>query len=69
MPRHAIDKVRVRNALEPRESREPYWGAPIGPGLFLGFRKLESGGTWIARQRAEDGGQKYHSIGHVDAVP
>jgi len=65
--RESIDKARVRNRLEPR--REPYWGAPIERGLFIGFRKLEQGGTWIARLRDEDGRQRYHSIDHADAMP
>lgn len=67
MARQSIDKVRTRNRLAVR--REPYWGAPIDRGLFLGFRKLEQGGTWIARQRDDDGRQRYNSIGHADAMP
>ncbi|MGB3747425.1 MAG: tyrosine-type recombinase/integrase [Rhodanobacter sp.] len=67
MARFDIDKVRVRSRLAVR--REPYWGAPIARGLFVGFRKLEDGGTWIARQRDEDGRQRYHSLGHADATP
>jgi len=66
MARKAIDKARVRNSLAPR--REPYWGAPIERGLFVGFRKLEQGGTWIARLRDEDGRQRYQSFGHADVV-
>lgn len=66
MARKAIDKARVRNKLEPR--REPYWGAPIERGLFIGFRKLDQGGTWIARLRDEDGRQRYQSLGHADVV-
>ena len=66
MARFEIDKVRVRNRLGVR--REPYWGAPIERGLFLGFRKLEDGGTWIARQRDDEGRQRYQSIGHADSI-
>lgn len=66
MPRVQIDKSTHRNKLDPR--REPYWGAPIERGLFVGFRKTEDGGTWIARQRDEDGRQRYHSLGHADAT-
>jgi len=66
MARHSIDKARARNQLSPR--REPYWGAPIERGLFLGFRKLERGGTWVARLRDDDGRHRYHSLGYVDAV-
>lgn len=66
MARYAIDKARIRNALEPR--REPYWGAPIDRGLFLGFRKLEGGpGTWIARA-FHDGKHRYQRVGYSDAV-
>jgi len=67
MARKAIDKARVRNSLAPR--REPYWGAPLARGLFIGFRRLDQGGTWIARKRDEDGAQRYHSIGHADSMP
>lgn len=67
MARFEIDKVRVRSRLAAR--REPYWGAPIARGLFVGFRKLEDGGTWIARQRDDDGKQRYQSIGYADSIP
>lgn len=67
MARFSIDKARVRNHLEPR--REPYWGAPIERGLFVGYRALEVGGTWIARRRDDDGKQRYQSIDHADAMP
>lgn len=66
MARKSIDRSTTRAKLEPR--REPYWGAPIERGLFIGFRKLESGGTWIARWRDEDGRQRYQSLGHADVV-
>lgn len=67
MARYSIDKARVRNQLEPR--REPYWGAPIARGLFLGFRALEGGGgTWICRVRDDSGRQRYHSLGHADST-
>lgn len=66
MARQSIDKARTRTRLEPR--REPYWGAPIARGLFVGFRKLPAGGTWIARWRDEDGRQRYQSLGHADAM-
>lgn len=63
--RHDIDKAGVRNKLEPR--REPYWGAPVERGLFVGFRRLEHGGNWIARYRNDDGKQVYQSLGPVSA--
>jgi len=63
MPRRNIDKSGVRNSLKPR--REPYWGAPVARGLYLGFRRLAHGGNWIARLRNEDGKQVYRSLGAV----
>lgn len=66
MARYSIDKSGTRKALEPR--REPYWGAPIERGLYLGFRKLETGGgTWVARCYS-DGRHRYHSVGYADGV-
>lgn len=65
MARFEIDKAGVRNKLEPR--RSPYWGPPVERGLYVGFRKLERGGTWIARYRTDDG-QKYNSLGLVSAT-
>jgi site-specific recombinase XerD len=67
MSRIAIDKKTQRDKLAPR--REPYWGAPLARGLFLGFRRTDTGGTWIARQRDDDGKQQYASLGAVDALP
>lgn len=61
MPRISIDKATARNQLKPR--REPYWGPPLAHGLFLGFRRAEFGGTWIARLHDEDKRHRYHSIG------
>lgn len=60
MARHDIDKAGVRNKLEPR--REPYWGSPVERGLFVGFRRLDKGGNWVARYRTEEG-QKYRALG------
>lgn len=65
MARFEIDKASVRNKLKPR--RSPYWGPPVERGLYVGFRKLERGGTWIARYRTDDG-QKYSSLGLVSAT-
>lgn len=62
MARHSIDKATVRNKLDPR--REPYWGAPVERGLYVGFRRLAQGGTWIARYRTDDG-QRSLSLGPV----
>lgn len=66
MPRLEIDKATVRSKLAPR--REPYWGPPVERGLYVGFRRLEQGGNWIARLRNEDGRQVYNSLGAVSAT-
>lgn len=67
MPRIAIDKARIRADLTPQ--REPYWAAPLARGLYLGFRKLTEGGTWIARWRdPETGKQHFHSLGPVTGL-
>ncbi|HVI57723.1 MAG TPA: tyrosine-type recombinase/integrase [Luteimonas sp.] len=65
MARHDIDKATIRNKLPPR--REPYWGAPVERGLFVGFRRLDMGGNWIARYRNDEGRQVYQSLGAVTA--
>ncbi|WP_287365892.1 site-specific integrase [Thauera sp.] len=58
-----IKKAGDRSKLKPR--REPYWDR-IEAGCFLGYRKLDDGtGTWIARWRSENGGQKYHALGSL----
>ncbi|MHB1813427.1 MAG: tyrosine-type recombinase/integrase [Steroidobacteraceae bacterium] len=61
----AIHKVSVRDKLAPR--REPYWAAPLEPGRFLGFRKIDAlRGSWVARARTEDGkGQRYCALGEL----
>lgn len=63
MPRYDIDKATVRNRLESR--REPYWGAPVERGLFVGYRRLEQGGNWIARYHGDDKRHVYQSLGAV----
>src|SRR5690606_3651946 len=65
MARNDIDKATVRNKLPPR--REPYWGAPVERGLYVGFRRLAQGGNWIARYHTEDRRHVYHSLGPVSA--
>jgi integrase len=60
--RSDIDKISVRKAIEPRH--EPYWGAPLGKGQVLGFRKIAATtGTWIARMRDESGRKVYRALG------
>ncbi len=52
----------TQKALEPR--REPYWNRVQGvSSLYIGFRKLAVGGTWVARWRNDVGKQQYHSLG------
>lgn len=63
MARHDIDKAGVRNKLAPR--REPYWGAPVERGLYVGFRRLDMGGNWIGRYRNDEGKQVYQSLGQA----
>lgn len=61
---HTIHLIRTRNALKPR--REPYWGAPLDAGRYLGVRKLNNGAcTWVARLRDDDGRHKYRSLGQA----
>ena len=63
MARYDIDKATVRKALPPR--REPYWGAPVERGLFVGFRRLDQGGNWVARYHGDDKRHVYQSLGVV----
>lgn len=60
---HELHKSTVREKLSPR--REPYWGPPVERGLYVGFRRLEHAGNWIARYRNEEGRQVYQSLGPV----
>lgn len=53
-----------RSQLPPRN--DPYWGAAIDRGLFVGYRRLAHGGNWIARWRDDQGKQHYHALGRVD---
>lgn len=62
MTRQHIDKVAVRKLITPRH--EPYWGAPLGRGRVLGFRKITAQtGAWIARMRNENGRKRYKALG------
>lgn len=54
-----IDTKAKREKLAPR--REPYW-AKVQAGGYLGYRRTESGGTWIARFRDDTGKQRYQSL-------
>jgi len=54
-----IDTIAKRIRLKLR--REPYWHK-ISKGRYLGYRRTQSGGSWIARVRGEDNKQKYHVL-------
>lgn len=60
--RARLDTKTGREALRPR--REPYW-SKVAAGRFLGFRRLEIGGTWVARYRSDDGSQHYRALGEL----
>lgn len=61
---YAVHLKSTRNALKPR--REPYWGAPIEQGRYIGVRKLaDETCNWIARLRDDDGKQRYRSLGQA----
>lgn len=56
----------TRDKLTPR--REPYWHR-VEAGLFVGYRKHAAGeGTWVARRRADAGGQQYRALGTLDTL-
>jgi integrase len=62
-----IHKVHVRRDLTPR--REPFWAAPLAPGRYIGFRKIDAErGSWVARARSEDGEQQYRALGALTAA-
>ena len=56
---HRIDTVGGRNKLKPR--REPYW-QKLQAGSYLGYRRTQSGGSWVVRARVGDK-QRYEAIG------
>ncbi len=47
------------------ERREPYWTV-ISAGCAIGYRRGAKSGTWIARQRDDDGKQHYEALGAAD---
>ena len=61
-----INTVAGRGRLKPR--REPYW-LKVRAGDFLGFRRLENGGTWVARHRTDEGKQAYKALGDFTNLP
>ena len=69
MPRTVQDsKLDTRSARRKFASRrEPYWRS-ISPGLAIGYRKITTGGTWIARHYSADDGRSYKALGTADDV-
>jgi integrase len=59
---NSIDSPTKRNKLTPR--REPYW-QKITAGQYLGFRRTNTGGAWVARVRV-DSQQRYQALEVVD---
>lgn len=54
-----IDSQTKRDRLPVR--REPYWHK-LQTGGFVGYRRIEGGGTWVARWRDENGKQHYRAL-------
>ncbi|WP_326537021.1 tyrosine-type recombinase/integrase [Pseudorhodoferax sp.] len=61
-----ITTVAGRGRLKPR--REPYW-VKVSAGNYLGYRKSESAGTWVARHRTDEGKQAYQALGEFAEHP
>lgn len=59
MAKKAIDSPTRRDKLEVRP--EPYWHM-LQTGGYVGFRRIEGGGTWVARWRDERGKQHYRAL-------
>jgi integrase len=60
-----LDTRSARHSLKRR--REPHWRS-ISPGLAIGYRKLATGGTWIARHYSPGTGRRYKALGTADDV-
>lgn len=54
-----IDSQTRRDKLAVR--REPYWHK-LQTGGYVGYRRIEGGGTWVARWRDEQGKQHYRAL-------
>jgi integrase len=72
--RRDIDKAHVRKSIDPEKGcpprHEPYWGAPLGKGRVVGFRRIDANtGSWIARMRNETGRKVYKALGDALAPP
>jgi integrase len=64
MQSHPLHKQSTLKAFAVR--RDPYWGAPIARGRFVGYRKIAADrATWIARFRNEAGKQQFRSLGYA----
>ena len=63
--KYKIDSKSSRIKLPVRA--EPYWHK-LTRGNFIGFRRTENGGNWIARMRTESGKQIYSSFGELSDV-
>jgi integrase len=53
----------VRAKLSPR--RDPYWHL-IAEGQHLGYRRLDIGGTWVARYYTREHGRRFQALGVAD---
>ena len=62
--RNSIDTPTKRNRLDPR--REPYWQKII-TGRYIGFRRTEGGGAWVARL-TQDRRSVYEALGGEDVL-
>ena len=69
MPRTVRDsKLDTRSARSVfKIRREPYWRS-LSPGFALGYRKLSTGGTWIARHYKAGVGRRYYALGATDDI-
>jgi len=59
MAKNAIDSSTKRGNLTVR--REPYWHM-LQTGGYVGYRRINGGGTWVARWRDDQGKQHYRAL-------
>jgi integrase len=60
-PRIVNRTVRIKLAAR----RDPYWHL-IAQGQHVGYRRIDLGGTWIARAYDPERGRRFHSLGSSD---
>ncbi len=60
-----LDTRSARKTLKRRP--EPHWRS-LSPGLAIGYRKLTTGGTWIARHYTPQEGRRFHALGAADDI-